>query len=136
MLPFSAIYYPNPTFTSLPDVIRTLPSCGLPSVPPGYCRCNVSIQINNKTDNSVSELIQNLTVNKDDTSKSRRKLTSADDSRTSAKAVGAVGLGVLLAVIVTLFALDFTLLVQQTIMGIKLLKSVLNLRNGKEIKED
>ena len=127
----SATYYPNLTYTTLPDVNRTLSSCDLPSIPPGYCRCNVSIQINNNTDTSISDLIQNLTVNKDETSKSRRKLTSADDSRVSAKAVGAVGLGVLLAVSITLFALDFTLIIHQTMMGIRLLKAVLGIGTRK-----
>ena len=132
----SATYYPTSTFTTPPDTNYTFPSCNVSEIPPGYCRCNISIQTPKKVDNSVEELIQNLTVNKDETSKSRRKLTSADDDRPSAKAVGVVGLIVLITFAVVLFVFDFNVLMEQAIMCAKLLKKVLNIKKWKTGKED
>ena len=60
------------------------------------CYCSKQIIYNtSEIEDVVKELIQNLTINKDVTSKSRRKLISVDDTRPSAQGVGLVGVVVL-----------------------------------------
>ena len=54
----------------------------------------------------VEEIIQNLTINKAATSKARRELTSAEDSRTSAQAVGGLGIAILSFVFAGIVILD------------------------------
>ena len=54
----------------------------------------------------VEEIIQNLTINKAATSKARRELTSAEDSRTSAQAVGGLGIAILSFIFAGIVILD------------------------------
>ena len=106
------------------------------AIPPGYCRCNISALNSTEIDKTVEELIQNLTVNKDTTSKTRRKLTSAEDDRPSAIAVGALGVIVLSTVVLLLFIFDFNVLVHQAIICSSFIRSVLNARNTQLEKLD
>ena len=54
----------------------------------------------------IDEIVRNLTVNKAETSKTRRELTCAEDSRQSAQVVGALGIAILSVVFAGIVILD------------------------------
>ena len=71
------------------------------------CYCSKQIIYNtSEIEDVVKELIHNLTINKDVTSKSRRKLISVDDTRPSAQGVGLVGVVVLSLILVGIVMFD------------------------------
>lgn len=71
------------------------------------CPCQ-NLTIYNSTDvlAVIEEIVRNLTVKKAETSKARRELTSAEDSRTSARVVGGLGIAFLSVVFAGIVVLD------------------------------
>lgn len=79
--------------------------------------CICSRPVDNKNILAVDELpefkqmIQNMTVNKNETAKTRRKLISAEDKRRSANAAGILGIGIVCFVGVSMVLSDCSRLV-------------------------
>lgn len=61
-----------------------------------------------ETQEKILEMKKNLTVSTKDTSSYKRSLVSSSDSRSSAKAVGSVGLVILIVIGVFMLLADFT----------------------------
>ena len=54
----------------------------------------------------INEIVRNLTINRAETSKTRRELTCAEDSRQSSRVVGGLGIAVLSVVFAGIIILD------------------------------
>lgn len=93
----------TPRIFSVNGIKDTLLDCGLSPIPANYCQCGKTEQINPtnsaQLERKVNSLVFNLTIPKDATSLSNRKLTSAKDERASAKVFGSVGIIILTIVL-------------------------------------
>jgi competence protein ComGC len=98
-------YIDNATDISIPNVSADLPDCGIDDLPPGYCSCeNIKKNTTEKMDDIVTEIVQNLTIDKKETSAYKRKVSSSTDKRGVSKAFGILGL-LLITGILSLFVI-------------------------------
>ena len=104
--------------TSTITTTRSVGYTSLSTTTGSYCRTSCPCQYSHKYNTTeleiaIESIIQNLTINKAETSKAKRQLTSAEDTRTSAQVVGGLGAallsvvfgGILLCDLPRLFAL-------------------------------
>lgn len=83
-----------------------------------HCVCHPkprlsSTQIEEELKEKIKEMKEDLAINKNDLSSYRRKKTSANDDRTSAKGIGMVGASILCAFATFIIIMDFEILVHQ-----------------------
>jgi len=76
------------------------------------CLCSTGAFTNLTTTEIVEQLIKNLTVDKGDLSSEHRKLTSANDERSSSQTIGTVGVAILSVVFGSIILLDIVRLLK------------------------
>ena len=102
------------TNTSTPaHTINAFPVCDVTTPPSGYCPCQKTLYNITELDVIVQELVQNLTVHKDSTSKTTRKYTSAYETRGSAVAAGVFGIVTITCVCALVIISDIRLILKQ-----------------------
>lgn len=96
----------------------------------GNCMCPCEslgiFALRNMTDaeliERIAEIIKNIKIDEKDTVLGRSKLNSAEDDRPSAKAIGSMGVLVLVAVVVVIVMMDFNVYIK----AFKTVKKILN----------
>jgi len=76
------------------------------------CLCSTGAFTNLTTTEIVDQLVKNLTVDKTDLSSEQRKLTSANDERSSSQTIGTVGVAILSVVFGSIILLDIVRLLK------------------------
>jgi hypothetical protein len=88
-----------------------------PRSPPCICQSKPRLpgnaQLEDGLQEKIKEIKEDLAVNKNDLSSYRRKKTSANDDRTSAKGIGMVGASILCAFATFIIVMDFEIFVHQ-----------------------
>ena len=110
---FSVQIYTNTSISPVNETYNVFPICDVTVAPPGYCPCQTDKMNNTELEAIVQELVQNLTINKDATSKTTRKYSSAFETRPGAVVSGVLGIIMITSFCVIVVALDFQQLVQQ-----------------------
>ena len=119
-------FYPAGTYTELP-------LCGQSPIPPGYCPCTYGTPVitsQDELEKRVAEIVNNLTVSKDSTSKTRQRYVSAYERRPSAVAAGTIAT----IIIVGVLSLPIISDAVGMYMRVQLQKSKTKVRKIKEAK--
>ena len=86
--------------TTSDDVDLTFPDCNVSEIPEDYCACGIA-------DETFEELLNEMKTDRKSTTKEKLKYKCAEDDRTSSKAIGALGVIVIVIVISVILGGDF-----------------------------
>ena len=78
----------------------TLPTCGVSPVPPGYCKCNETAANTTRAEleQIIADIVENLTISKDTTSKNRMKYISKYERRPYSVSAGVMAIVVIVVI--------------------------------------